>query len=346
MKNTLLFSLACLLLLLASCSGCNKNKSREKPDVSSVNISVELNRFDQDFWQFTTQDYATHRAFMQQKYGEFFDFYVSQFVIGPRPVGDTADVTQDAIRQFLSDRYVRTIQDSINSVYGSTKAIEQELQTTFRYFRYYFPEFQPPQIITINSVYSAGVSPFGKDKLIIGLDLFLGADNKDYDSVGIYQYLRHKMTPAYVARYAVESLYDYYFPEDVNNEFTLAEAIAERGKKIYFLSYVFPDAPDSLLLGYTQRQTDWCTESEKAIWMFFNDKDLLYKNNGMDKTRYLGEGPTTSGMPADAPGNIGNFTGWQMVKKFMKETSGNISLHDLVTRYDGKIIFSKSRYRP
>ena len=115
---------------------------------------------------------------------------------------------------------------------------------------------------------------------------------------------------------------------------------------MYFLSYVFPDAADSLIVGFTNRQTQWCQNSEYEIWKFMNDKDLLYKNNYMEKKRYLDEGPAIPGMPPDAPGGIGNWIGLQIVRKFMKETGNKISLHYLITKYDGKVIFEKAKYRP
>jgi hypothetical protein len=336
-----------VLCLLVSCNGCNQNKSREKPDVSNINASVELLRFDRDLKNFDALHFTDWRNKMQERYGEFYKFYVNNFIIGPRPAGDTADIELQAIQQFLSDKYIRTIQDSIDARYTDTKDVEKDLQQMFRYFKFYLPAVEVPQVVTINSAYGAGVSPFGNNQLIVGLDMFLGEDNKDYDSIGVYAYLRHKMKREYIARYTAEAMYDGYFPAvGLNSNATLLESIIERGKKLYFISYVFPDAPDSLILGYTEPQTNWCAGSEYAIWQFFNDKDLLYKNNSMDKTRYLGEGPTTNGMPPEAPGAIGNYLGLQIVRKFMKETGGKIEMKDLIARYDSKTIMEKAKYRP
>ena len=115
---------------------------------------------------------------------------------------------------------------------------------------------------------------------------------------------------------------------------------------MYVLSHLLPDAPDSLLMGFTQTQTMWCEDSEYEIWKFLNDKDLLYKNEFMEKKRYLDEGPTTAGMPEESPGNIGSWIGLQIVRKFMKETGGKIPLHDLMLKYDARTILAKAKYRP
>ncbi|MBK8659275.1 MAG: hypothetical protein IPN22_10505 [Bacteroidetes bacterium] len=334
------------LLLLSGCHWFSKKESRPRPDVSALDIKLVSKRFDKDLFKLRTTEFNVWKQQMLERYGEFYYFYLDNFVIGPRPAGDTTDVEEAALRQFVTDRYVRTIQDSIESVFPDTRQQEEELLQAFRYFKYYIPEFQTPEVLYFNSIYSAGASPFGKKQLVIGLDMFLGDENHDYDSVGVFQYLRHKMKPAYMSRYALESLFDAYFENGINPEQNTLEAMVDRGRKIYFLSYVFPDAPDSLLLGYTQKQTDFCRSSEKEIWKFLNDKDVLLKNNSMDKTRYLGEAPTTSGMPAEAPGNIGSFIGLQIVRSYMKEAGSAVSLHDLLTKYPAKIIFEKSKYRP
>ena len=193
MKNFGWVVVVLITISLAGCSGCNKNKSREKPDVSAIKADIHLHRFDKDLFQFNDNNFAQHQEEMRAKYPSFYDFYVAQFIIGPRPPGDTVDAREDAIRKFLSDGYIRRLQDSIDQEFADTKDIEEELSQSLKYFRYYFPEFAVPEVIGINSGFSIGAFTYGKDVLGIGLDLYLGADNPDYDSAGIYQYVRHKM---------------------------------------------------------------------------------------------------------------------------------------------------------
>ena len=299
MKHLKYISIAVVLFALASCNGCHKGKSREKPDVSNIKLQVHIERFDQDLMDFRTADYRQQAEKMRGKYGSFFDFYVSQFVIGPRPVGDTSDVTEDALRKFVSDGYIRRIQDSINNHFKDVSDVDEQLTQATKYFKYYFPQVTVPKALSINSGFSLGAFTYNKDLLGIGLDLYLGANNPDYDSAGIYNYLKHKMGREYIARNSMEVLYNLYFGEQESAEGkTLIEAMVNKGKKMYFLSMVLPDAPDSMIVAYTDVQTRWCEKNEYEIWKFLNDKDLLYKEKVMEQKRYLDEGPTTAGMPA------------------------------------------------
>jgi hypothetical protein len=347
MQKLQFISFALLLVLLTSCNSCNKNKSREKPDVSGIQLDIHLTRFDQDLFGFATDNYEPHRQMMINKYGEFYNFYVSHFIIGPHPVGDTTNVEQEAIKKFIDDSYIKRIQDSINVHFRDSRDVEEGLTQSFKYFKYYFPEVKVPSVYTVNSGFGLGAFTYGDNVLALGLDLYLGGTNIDYDSAGIFQYLKHKMRREYIPRNSMEVLYNFYFgDESAPAGKTLIEAMIDKGKKMYFLSYVLPDAPDSMIVGFTNTQTAWCEASEYEIWKFLNDKDLLYKNNYMDQKRYLDEGPTTTGMPPEAPGNIGSWIGLQIVRKFMKETGNKISLHDLIIKYDSKTILEKARYRP
>lgn len=334
-------------LFLASCNGCNKTKSRPKPDVSNIKTEAKLLRFDRELMMMQSSTFAQQQQEMLTKYGAFYNFYLAQFVIGPRPAGDTTDIRQQAVEKFVTDGYTRRLQDSINLYFADTKDVEAELSQSLSFFKYYFPKATIPKVVAINSGFSIGAFTYDKDVLGVGLDLYLGNNNPDYDSAGIYKYLHHKMNRGFITRNAMEVLCNFYFGEAENErEKNLIEAMVEKGKKLYVLSYLLPDAPDSLLVGFTQTQIDWCQNNEYEIWKFLNDKDLLYKNDFMEKKRYLDEGPTTTGMPAESPGNLGSWIGLQIVRKFAKETGGKISLVDLMTKYNANTILQKAKYRP
>ncbi len=347
MKILKLVPTALILILLTGCNSCNKSKSREKPDVSGIHLDVKLLRFDKDLYDFNTKDYAQQLAVMKTAYGPFFGFYIEHFAIGPHPAADSVPPMHDAIMKFISDSYIRSLQDSINSHFSDTRDIEQGLTNSFKYYEYYFPKAIVPKVVTVNSALALGAFTYDKDMLGIGLDLYMGPNNVDYDSAGIYKYLQHKMRREYIARNAMEVLYNLNFGStDIERGETLIEGMVEKGKKMYFLSYVLPDAPDSMIVAYTAVQTKWCQANEYEIWKFLNEKDMLYKNNYMDQKRYLDEGPNTPGMPAEAPGNIGSWIGLQIVNKFMKETDHKISMQDMITKYDAKSILNKAKYRP
>jgi len=112
------------------------------------------------------------------------------------------------------------------------------------------------------------------------------------------------------------------------------------------LDHFLPDTPDSLKTFFTQRQLDWCRQNEGNIWgsILSNTPDLYT----VDKERiqnYLGEAPFTQDMPhEESPGNIGQWVGWQIVKKYASEHPQTDFRQLLQT--PAKKIFQEARYKP
>jgi hypothetical protein len=59
---------------------------------------------------------------------------------------------------------------------------------------------------------------------------------------------------------------------------------------------------------------------------------------------YIGESPTTQGMPQVSPGNIGQWIGWQIVKKFAAENS-SLSPTEIMNTPPRKIL-TEAKYKP
>jgi hypothetical protein len=179
--------------------------------------------------------------------------------------------------------------------------------------------------------------------------MYLGERYTYYEGLGFPEYMKRKLKRAYIIPNAMEVMYMYNLHLDAtpyNAELPLIEAMINEGKKMYFLEAVLPNTPDSILIGYTRPQDEWCRRSERSIWQYLNEKDLLYKINLMEQKRYTTDGPNTAGMPTESPGRIGTWLGWQIVRKYMRDAGGAISLQELLTHRNAKEIFAKANYKP
>ncbi len=105
-----------------------------------------------------------------------------------------------------------------------------------------------------------------------------------------------------------------------------------------------PDAPDTIRTGYSQSQLGWCAGNEVAIWNFFLQGTDLYTVDPDIIKNYIGEGPKTLGMPDASPGNIGTWTGWRIVQKYVSLHTG-ISPGELM-HVPARTIFEESKYKP
>lgn len=125
----------------------------------------------------------------------------------------------------------------------------------------------------------------------------------------------------------------------------LIEQMVEKGKQWWLLDKFLPHAADSVKTGFTQAQLDWCEKNEGLIWTeIVRNEDLNSINPTVIQT-YIGEGPFTQGFPQEeSPGNIGQWIGWQIVKKFADKNPG-MKPEDLMKTPARKII-DEAKYKP
>lgn len=343
-KKWVLMVLPLLLLF-----GCTDKNAYKKVDVSKIKVDLPLQRFEHDFFAFTESNFAAHDALLQQKYGGFYDYYTNQIMLFGMPKfnGDTAKYNrQSDILGFVNDTIMRAVYTASEKMYEQS-VNQDEMKEAVQHLQYYFPKIKVSQMVTFLSGFQYGASTFDDSVLVVGLDMYLGADCPFYTNLDIPMYIVRKLKREYIVPNAMQSIYQLYFDKPAYNaELPLIEAMVNEGKKYYFLECMMPQTPDSTIMGYTAAQTVWCSKSEKLIWQYFNDQDLLYKTNFLEQKRYTGDGPSTTGMPGDAPGKVGAWVGWQIVRKYMKEANGKITLEDLLTKVDSKNILKQAKYKP
>jgi len=118
----------------------------------------------------------------------------------------------------------------------------------------------------------------------------------------------------------------------------------EKGKQWYLLDKFLPDAPDSVKTGFTQKQLNWVKENEGNVWAYIIKNENLYSIEPTVIQTYLGEAPSTQGMPEASPGNIGQWMGWRIVQKFA-QNNNKLTVQQIL-QTPPKTIFEEAKYRP
>ena len=85
-------------------------------------------------------------------------------------------------------------------------------------------------------------------------------------------------------------------------------------------------------------------KAKKNIWSFFVQNDMLFNTDPNLTRDYMSDGPNTPALGTSSPGNIGQFTGWQIVKKWM-DKNPTVSLEELMKKKP-RDIFNESKYKP
>jgi len=332
-------------------SGCADRDAWKKIDVSGEKVNYTVSRFDQDFFAIDTSHIAESEAKLRAKYGQFYDDYVTHIMNFGRaesPVDTTHHDPHIDIIHFLGNKSDRDLYDTVQKEYPDIADIKPGLTDMLKHFQHYFPK-KPhiTRVYTFITEFSDGVATYDDSTICIGLDMYLGSTYRYYSSVDLPLFMIAKLKKPYIIPNVTEALYNANFDRTAYNaQLPLIEALINEGKKYYFMECMLPDAPDSLIMGYTMVQEQWCRNSESTIWKYLNEQDLLYKVNYMEQKRYTSDGPSTTGLPPESPPKVGSWIGWQIVRKFMKNSGGKVTLPDLLDKYTAKQIFALSNYKP
>jgi len=134
------------------------------------------------------------------------------------------------------------------------------------------------------------------------------------------------------------------FPDKSGSK-PLIEQMVEKGKRWYLLDKFLPGIPDTIKTGYTKEQLDWCTENEGLIWSYIVKNEDLNSLNPTIIQTYIGESPFTQGFSQESsPGNIGQWIGWQIIKKFISKNPG--MKPEEIMNMDASKIIAEAKYKP
>ncbi len=338
-----LYALAKIMIILIV-GGCSSE--RQVPDVSNIKVDVVIKRYDQALFAIDTSNVAAGLENLGKKYPEFQKIFLDEVIKASDP-RYAPEGTVKYVEGFLTHPAVRRLYDTCQVIYSDMSDIKTDFDQAFRFFKYYFPQKEVPDITTFISEYSYGVFVYGKNSLGVGLDFFLGED---------YPYLKYNegnpnfsdyLTRTFSKKYLVEKTMKAYIDDLVGEPGgkRLLDIMVNNGKKLYLLDQFLPYAPDSIKLEYTQKQVDWCKDNELEMWAHFLKEDLLFTTK-WDKMRKLVDySPNSPGMPPEAPGRTANFMGWQIIKAYMQKYP-KTTLQELIDLRDAQLILNKSKYKP
>lgn len=347
MNNILSLTRLLLCVFLTSVISCNQS---EAPDVSGIPVNVKIERFDQFlFEQIDTTSAGKIFVQMQAAYPGFANDFIVH-ILGLPPVSQPV---HDSISGFAFSELQRFIQltrpvyDSISLKFRKTEELQKELKLAFKYVRYYYPEYKVPQVITYVGPFNAPGVAITSNAIAIGLQLFAGKDFSYYTSQQAQElfplYISRTFEPAYISVNCMKAVAGDLHSDDSRGK-PMIEQMIEKGKQWYLANQFLPGYADSLLTGYTQQQLIWCRENEGLIWNFFLQSTDIYTTEQSIIKDYIGEAPTTPGMPDSSPGNIGQWVGWQIVKKYAEKNT-DIKPVDIM-KTEAKEIFAVSKYKP
>lgn len=329
-----------LFMFFISC----KNK-KHIPDVSSIPLNLKVERFEQAFFKADTTNLAASFDTLHKKYNNFFTDYLFQ-ILGLLPQPDS---TLNQAKLFLSSNAYNQVYKDATEQFSNLNDVVEELSLGLKLTKYYFPKYQlPKKIITfVGPIDGVATVPTNDNDIAIGLQAFLGKNYPAYQSLYIQQtypsYKTYRFERQYIAMNCIKNNLNILFPYN-NSGRPLCERMVEEGRRLYVLDALLPNTADSIKTGYTVNQLAECNNNEQNIWSYFVQNNLLFEREPSKVSPYVTDGPKTPELSETAPGNIGTFAGWQIVKKWMNKNP-SISLQQLM-QMPVMQIFNEANYAP
>ena len=338
MKSVFIVVLASVMFLF-SC-----NNGEKAPDVSDIKINLTTDRFEKKLFDTSAPSLTAYLQRLESNNPSFTSTYLKTILnADPRwPSDTTAAFVNGFVKAF------RPVYDSAEKIFNDFSSYENEIKKGLQFVKYYFPNYKVPEkIITYIGPLDGYGDIISEEGFLVGLHHHLGKNYPLYKTEMVREtypdYISSRFEPDYIAVNCMKNVVLDIYPEKESDK-PLVNQMMEKGKRLYILSKFLPGTDEYKLIGYTEQQIKDSYKHEAAIWDLFVKNSYLQTTDKNISKNFIDEGPKTQELGEGAPGNIGSFSGWQIVKKYMQKNPAT-TLQQLIG-LDEEAIFQAAKYKP
>lgn len=337
--NIFLRQLTLLLISTIVITSCNQNPLKVK--VSDIKTNIKVIRFDQELFKIPLKDTLNEIAKLSNAHPDFFDLFTYRII---RIGGIGENEFPELLAQFVTDTMILDVKNLVDEEFSDFSTIEKQLNKAFKYYQFHFPEKELPTFYVYISGFNQSVVT-AENIIGISLDKYLGRDCKYYQQLSTAP--QYKVRNMHKEKIASDVAYAWGMTEfeETNKATKVIGNMIHQGKLTYFVDALLPEMHDSLKIGFTKKQLDFCINNEAQMWNYLVEKKMLFSSDRMDIVRYINDAPTTSGFPLQSPGRAGIWIGWQIVRQYMQKHP-EVTLEDLMLNNDYQKILNDSEYFP
>lgn len=255
---------------------------------------------------------------------------------------DTFAIKQ--LQAYITDPLLLEIYNDCQKQFPNLNELSTQLSKAFAYYKYHYPKGNIPKVYSYISglEYEAPVK-YADTVLAISIDMYLGANYKHYKKVGMPLFRQQRCQKEFIIADCIREMAKYHIPEYPKTKFI--DQIIYEGKILYLMDAFLPDVPDSIKIGYTAQQLEWCKASEDDMWKYFIHEKILYNNEPFVINKFIVDGPFTQPFTQKSPPRTGAWVGWQIVRKFMNKNK-DVNLQQMLAINNAQRILSQSKYNP
>lgn len=330
-RNNIIFFSGLVILTI---TGCSTGDNRLRIDVSSIPLQeIKIHRYDRELFKINVANLHNELEKLKPEFRFFLDTDLSE----------PGKLTE--MKSYLINPRNIDFSHEVNSRLKDIHILEKELTEAFRHYKYYYPDAGIPRIYSYISGgdYEYPVQ-FADSVLLIGLDNYLGKDYKIYITDGVPSYRLERMTPDNIVPDCMQVLAKVSGIRAMSGN-TLLDEMISAGKRLYFVDAMIPGTGDRFKIGYTEAQDAWIKKNEEHVWAAIIENRMLYSSEGQTIRIFMADGPFTAEFSRESPPKLGEWIGWQIIKKYMVNEPA-VTLKQLMEETDAQKILTLSRYKP
>lgn len=344
-QRTIIYSLLLFTITaIISCNGC-QNETPQQVIEPKEHVTVKLERFEKELFSIKPENAEKGLLALYHKYGEIYLSYARDVMQLKSDEQDTLFLKP--LTTMISYKPLLEFQHTVDSMFRDVSDIEASLSGAMSIYKQEFPRSSIPRFITIISDFSYFNINYDS-AICIGLDMYMNKRYGDYyRAYEIPEFRIRKCQREYIVPNAISALAITKTENQTVKDRRFIATMITEGKVRYFVKALLPSVPDSIIMGYTTPQMEWCQNNEPQMWAHFIERNLLYQNEPSQFMRYFNDGPFTSadGVPPESAPSIGTWTGLQIVRNYMKQHP-EVTLEQLMQDTNFDKILKESKYRP
>ncbi|MDT0559049.1 gliding motility lipoprotein GldB [Ichthyenterobacterium sp. W332] len=311
-----------LLVVLIAFFSCEKD-AKINSEITKIDVDFSIERFETAFSNANPNDLT--------KLKTAFPF------LFPKRVPDSVWV------ETMIDTLQQELRNEVTAAYKDFKTIQKDLELLFQHLKYYDQFFNEPRVITLTNNVRYREKVVVTDSIVlVALDNYLGKDHRFYSNIP--QYISKNFSSEYiVVDLAEKYAKNYIYP---SSKKTFLDEMIYYGKLLYFKDIIIPFKTDAQKIGYTPQELSWAQDNESHVWSYFVERELLFSTDSKLPSQFISVAPFSKfylEIDNSSPGRIGQFIGWQIVRKYMKDNK--VSLLDMMQKSTDEI-FNNTKYKP
>ena len=321
------------LFFIISC-----NKSTKSVDVSKIDVKVSLSRIDLELPNCENREDVSK---LLSKNKSFVDAFI-HYGIFPNET-----VMSNELLAMAHDEKVKELFDEVGKEYTDVSDVELQIKGLFQHIKYYFPKFNEPIIYMVMGGFGGFDANYMDDKtIVLGMENFLSNKERYFPPRETTPFYMHKhYTRKNIPTKLSNMLAQFEFANFDEKDKTLVNSMIYWGKIYYFSEYMLPLTADSLIIEYTADEMARVEANKKETYGYFAKNDLLFNEEKAAQTKFVAPRPTTNEIGDKAPGRIGRYLGWEIVRAYMRHNP-EVTIEQLMKNIDHKSIFRKAKYKP